>query len=341
MAWKGQSDNNIWFCQYGKNGWGKTSQLPNFQTSTGPALGVGDTGYLHMAWKGAGDTDIRTAHLTAGTAWSPQAPGKGWSSQTQIPVIATSMSPALASQFSASTDILLAWAGAVAEISHHVYVGPLDTLESKQSQTYVFSIGRVNVVTQRSPDLGESDTDFLTLCVAVGSRPVVASTVSLGDHTYGDVFDANLSVTAEVADGDRVIMCYVMNNQGFTEPDLASTDLQFATVTVTRAAIAAFAAGGAEVSTLNLFLESENILVPTSGSALTAALGDWLFGAIGDGSGVPDTCDGPVAAGVHAFTGARLRKGQSATDNCPGIDLPGGCGSNSLYQVAWAISGQG
>ena len=152
MAWKGQSDNNIWFCQYGKNGWGKTSQLPNFQTSTGPALGVGDTGYLHMAWKGAGDTDIRTAHLTAGTAWSPQAPGKGWSSQTQIPVIATSMSPALASQFSASTDILLAWAGAVAEISHHVYVGPLDTLESKQSQTYVFSIGRVNVVTQRSPD---------------------------------------------------------------------------------------------------------------------------------------------------------------------------------------------
>ena len=155
------------------------------------------------------------------------------------------------------------------------------------------------------------------------------------------MFDANLSVTAEVADGDRVIMCYVMNNQGFTEPDLASTDLQFATVTVTRAAIAAFAAGGAEVSTLNLFLESENILVPTSGSALTAALGDWLFGAIGDGSGVPDTCDGPVAAGVHAFTGARLRKGQSATDNCPGINSPGGCGSNSLYQVAWAISGQG
>jgi hypothetical protein len=204
---------------------------------------------------------------------------------------------------------------------------------------YVFSIGKINVVTQRSADFGETDSDYLTLCVAVGSNPLISSTISLGDHTYGDVFDANLSVAAEVADDDRVVMCYIMNNQGYTDTDEAEFPLAVAAKFLAQAAIAAYAAGAADVSTLNLSLPGfGNVLVPPSGSALTA-LGNWLLSY--DLAPAPDTCDGPVAAGIHAFTGAQLRRGIVATDSCAGINSPAGCGSNSLYEVTWAISVQG
>ena len=54
-------------------------------------------------------------------------------------------------------------------------------------------------------------------------------------------------------------------------------------------------------------------------------------------------CDGPVAAGVHVFTGAELAsptlggKVLTETDHNPGTDSPTGCGRNSNYYVTWSI----
>jgi hypothetical protein len=54
-------------------------------------------------------------------------------------------------------------------------------------------------------------------------------------------------------------------------------------------------------------------------------------------------CDGPVAAGVHVFTGAELTsmttggKAVTQTDHNPGTDSPHGCGGNSNYFVTWSI----
>jgi hypothetical protein len=335
MAFKGQSDNDIWFCHYDTKGWSKPAKLPVFQTSAGPALGVGDTGMLHLVWKGASDGNIFAAS---------RAPGKGWSSQTKIPVVATSRSPALASQLSASTDLLLAWAGAstAGAGASDLYIAPLDALEFKQSQTYVFTIGNVKVVTQRSSDAGESDTDFLNLTVAVGSKPVLFSTVPLGDHYYGDDFDANVRIAIEVADDERVIMAYIIANDSLSPADVTNY-LTGAGKSLASTALAAYT-GSAEASALAL-KGGINVNVPTSGSALTA-LGAWLSGVV-PGALAPNgawsaSCDGPVAAGVHAFTGAKLRQGGNlATDHCVGIDSAEGCGNNSLYDVGWSVSVQG
>jgi hypothetical protein len=80
-------------------------------------LGVGNTGNLHLVWKGGSDNFVWEAVLRSGkTAWSGQA---------KIVAIATSARPALASQTSTKTDILLAWKGAT---STDLWVAPLDNL---------------------------------------------------------------------------------------------------------------------------------------------------------------------------------------------------------------------
>jgi len=57
-------------------------------------------------------------------------------------------------------------------------------------------------------------------------------------------------------------------------------------------------------------------------------------------------CDGPVAAGIHSFTGAELRAWfatnnlmlfMTKTDPNPGITSQNGCGNNSNYDVTWMI----
>ena len=84
--------------------------------------------------------------------------------------------------------------------------------------------------------------------------------------------------------------------------------------------------------------------MPLLGSAL-GALAGWLVGDFW-GFAFPD-CDGPVAAGVHIYTGAQLRalvltKGDGrqygSLDNNPGVASPSGCGSNSNYDVYWTVS---
>jgi len=336
MAWKGQFDSHVYFAQYtDHHGWIATAKLQNIESSAGPALGAGKTGNIHLAWKDAFDDDIWTGFLAAGTAWTPHHPNHGWSSHTKIPVIATSMSPALASQSSDDTDLLLAWAGASAgkDGASDVFVGPLDALASRQSQKYAFTIGNVWIVTQRSGDL-ESDTDYLALAVAIGSKPVVSTSMYLGDHSYGDVLEVFLRIESDIADDERVIMTYIMYNHGFDPLGLPQNLVSWAEI-IAQTALAAYT-GNAETSELNISLPGGPVMVPTSGSALTA------LGGLLSGLNVPavyPTCDGPVAAGVHAFTGAKLRQGgNGAIDKCVGINSPDGCGNNSLYDVGWSVS---
>ena len=120
LAWKGESDNSIWLSNYtDADGWAKTAtRLPSdYLTSHGPALGVGNTGNLHIVWKGAHDNFEYESVLNSGkTTWTPQA---------KIVGIATSARPALASQLSSATALLLAFKGAT---TTDLWVGPLDDL---------------------------------------------------------------------------------------------------------------------------------------------------------------------------------------------------------------------
>ena len=122
MAWQGESDDTIWFASYSDaKGWSDSAQLPAFETSAGPALAVDDAGDVQFVWRGKTGNDLYLATLAAGAEWSPDKPGKGWSPHIELPVIATSAQPALASQLGAS-DVLLAYKGATAS---DVWVVPL------------------------------------------------------------------------------------------------------------------------------------------------------------------------------------------------------------------------
>jgi hypothetical protein len=119
LAWKGASDNKIWMSQYtDAKGWGVAAPLPsNFGTSCGPALGVGNTGNLHVVWKGESDNFVWEAVLPSGKT--------DWSKQAKIIGLETSARPALASQVSSSIDMLLAWKGGA---SNDLWAAPLDNL---------------------------------------------------------------------------------------------------------------------------------------------------------------------------------------------------------------------
>jgi hypothetical protein len=119
LAWKGESDAAIWFSEYSDaKGWGTAKSLrSDFETSRGPGLGVGNTGNLHLVWKGKTDNFVWESVLWTGkTDWSPQA---------KIVTIETDGRPALASQTSSDTTILLAWKGGA---TNDVWAAPLDNL---------------------------------------------------------------------------------------------------------------------------------------------------------------------------------------------------------------------
>jgi hypothetical protein len=120
LAWKGESDTKIFLSQFtDAKGWGTAAALPSdFETSSGPALGFGNSGNLHLVWKGASDNFVWESVLASGkTAWSGQA---------KIVAIETSARPALASQTSSATDILLVWKGGA---TTNLFAAPLDNLQ--------------------------------------------------------------------------------------------------------------------------------------------------------------------------------------------------------------------
>src|SRR5208282_2879238 len=126
----------------------------------------------------------------------------------------------------------------------------------------------------------------------------------------------NLTVTADVADDEKVVMSYIMINHGGSSPssDIMS-NLESAGDTLAKAAITTYAAEGsvAAGAALNVILPGFGAaLVPILDSALTA-LGNWLLSAVvGLINLITPDCDGPVAAGVHVATGAQLRNAPGA-----------------------------
>jgi hypothetical protein len=120
LAWKGADDDNIWwnslnpaeqadsqFTLYSNDGWASSSVVSDgFQTGNPPTLAVGDSGIVHLAWRGVSEKAVRVAQF--GDIGSSIV--EGWSAKMQLPDdVATELQPALATQLSAETNMLLAW----------------------------------------------------------------------------------------------------------------------------------------------------------------------------------------------------------------------------------------
>jgi hypothetical protein len=356
FAWKGASDNSIWLTTlnlavlggsslqvFTNEAWGSASITSgNFQTDVGPALGFGDSGNLHLVWKGASDNTI----------WTSTSSVQGWSPQRKILVVETATRPALASQASAATDILLAWQGAS---SNALWVGPLDNL--KNVQAYAFDIPTFHISMMRTGHFMRkdgSDTDYVCMGVKVRGQPESVVTKFVGDQTGGDV-SVGLSVpNVIVSETDNVYFHYsILNSSGGLSAATAfleniASKLLSALEAADVKAIKDQTFGIVDLSGMTpqeagalVGGQLGNIVLPGLGADL-GALAGWFAGNI-ESLVFPD-CDGPVAIGIFVFSAAQLgnmtHNGGTwvQTDEHPGVTSASGCGQNSDYQVYWNVA---
>jgi hypothetical protein len=225
---------------------------------------------------------------------------------------------------------------------------PRVLVDSLVTQDYRFALDSFEILNTRSGDifsfLGMSkDTDYVSFGLTVNNGPSQLITQSMGDLGNG-TYSTNLAFDkVSIADTDNVVISYHITNNSVGEAN-ATTYLQQVGFKLSSAAVQALATStAAALGTAIGAVIGTEIPVPLLGSAL-GALAGWLLGSAW-GIAFPD-CDGPVAAAVHVFTGASLRRamtaagGQTATstENNPGVNSPQGCGSNSNYNVTWSVS---
>src|SRR5271154_7130987 len=188
---------------------------------------------------------------------------------------------------------------------------PIGEVISTTTTTNITPPGRFATFTMDSFGISNTrslhnDTDYVFLSVTVGGNAPVFVQKSMGDVNSGHQGDNTRQKAAQAA---------------------LST---IAKEVITHKAITAGAiAVGA-------------ILVPLVVSAVAAVAG--VLAVVEVGLLIFADCDGLVAAGAIPFTGAdlirRTSAGQRIANNTdhPGIDSPDGCGSNSHYTTACAIT---
>jgi hypothetical protein len=202
---------------------------------------------------------------------------------------------------------------------------------------YTFSLDSFQITDTRSL---HRDTDYVSVSLAIGSAPAITKTKAMGDLNNG-TFKVGLSFDNVVVQPNQpVVFTYAIVNNGHGSQASVEKSLQQAgTQLADKAAQAAAQAVGAEIGSV-LGASIGTAAVPVVGTALGALTG-WLVGEIG--TVLFANCDGPVAAGVHVFSGADLAartaggKALTQTDHNPGTDSPHGCGGNSNYYVTWSV----
>ena len=205
------------------------------------------------------------------------------------------------------------------------------------TQPYTFAIDSFTIRNTRSV---HQDTDYVSASLVVGTSPPLSQSKAMGDLNNGTYSPGIAFNGIPVADDQNVVLTYAIVNSGHSNPSDVESGLKQAVSTLgsKAAQIAATVAAGAVGAEIGGSIGTA--VVPIIGTAL-GALAGWLVTEIG--SVLFANCDGPVAAGVHVFTGAQLRAqtSQGATlhssDIHPGTDSAIGCGSNSNYVVNWSI----
>jgi hypothetical protein len=201
-----------------------------------------------------------------------------------------------------------------------------------QTTTYTFSIDSMRITNTRSL---HEDTDYVTASVTIGTGAPQTKTLKIGDVNNGT---HPINITFEgitIPENQKAVLTYAIVNSGSTtESDAIKALNNAGTQLANKAAQAAAKAVGSEIAEI-LGQEFGTVISPGLGSILGAIAG-WLVGEVIDIL-KPGRCNGPVAAGVHAFTLSDLANGASGSDHNPGIDSPDGCGSNSNYYVDWTV----
>jgi len=191
---------------------------------------------------------------------------------------------------------------------------------------YTFTLNSFKITDTRSQ---HKDSDFVSVAVAVGSNPpITLPTKSMGDLNNG-IYQVNLSIAnIDVPAGQVAAFSYSIANTGHAKDTIGQALQKLSSSAASKAAVAGVGTlAGGPIGTVG---------VGAANWALEKVLGV-----------VFADCDGPVAAGIHSYTGAQLAQqtagGQviSVTDENKGSDSNWGCGGNSHYFVTWSIAAQG
>jgi hypothetical protein len=194
-----------------------------------------------------------------------------------------------------------------------------------------FSLDSFRITETRSV---HKDTDFASVSVTVGTNPAITQTRAMGDLNNG-TYQVSLGVSADIpADQTQIVFSYTIVNNGHTDQSTLEKAVS--------AALTALGAAGAKGGATELGALLGTGVVPIAGSAL-GALSGWLVGELT--SVIFADCDGPVAIGVHIYTGEQLIQGVSGGNKIVeanvqhnGSDSPVGCGANSIYFTNDAIA---
>ena len=203
------------------------------------------------------------------------------------------------------------------------------------SEHYSFELISFDITNTRSR---HDDTDYTSFHLAVKNK-------NGGIRTYKQVkFNGNLNNGTypiglsfhdiAVESDEHIVMNYLIVNNGHEKGDSVAAELEKAgDELATKGAEAAGTAAGAAIGSA--------IPIPGIGTAIGAVAG-WLASKLG-GLLFAD-CDGPVAAEQVTLSAKELAKrveqshgNYEVKTHHPGTDSPDGCGSNSEYDVTWAI----
>ncbi len=204
---------------------------------------------------------------------------------------------------------------------------PVDIINNR---TYTFRLDSFRITDTRSL---HNDTDFVSAALHVGANPTMSlPTKSMGDVNNGTFKLGMEFVNVSVPDTTVVAFSYSILNTGFAKNDVEQAVQKAVTAAASKAAASAAAAlGGVLGGPLG------------SGIAIVGSkAGSWAISKLE--SIIFANCDGSVAAGDHAFTGAQLAhmtaggKVMTVTDENKGTDSNHGCGGNSHYFVTWSIT---
>jgi uncharacterized protein with LGFP repeats len=202
---------------------------------------------------------------------------------------------------------------------------------------YSFTLNRVRVLNTRS---AHQDTDHVSLSVAVGNDPAQTVTHEIGDVNNG-TYEVDLSIgpVSVRARDDGLAVNYIVLNAGHASWDEINKALHdIGRFLAEKGAAVATAAVGTAIGA-----SVGSGVMPVIGTAIGAVAGFIVGEVVGV---LTADCDGVVAVEQGAFKGQDLWEltvdgTHTFSTHHDGTDSPGGCGSNSIYEVDWSVSRAG
>jgi hypothetical protein len=217
-------------------------------------------------------------------------------------------------------------------------------IEAVQQTVANFSFADMIILGTRSVF---TDTDYITISVAVGDAPAISKTLAMGSLSPGN-YPVDLSIQVDMPETPPTAVSFAWSvvNKGDADEAALQKGVEKALSALVKTSVTTFskdisqpigaalgAAIGAAIGTAAISL---------TGSAIVALAGYVISQVLGI---VFADCDGTITTGLRVYTNTQILGGtMSGSDFIRdivldfGTDSPTGCGANSEYQTTTVIT---